>query len=252
MSVFWNAIHTVRAGAFFKKALDSNSNKDVRDQYKKSHKISEKVLLSGVILATSALLLTRSIYRAIKRHHQKKKAQKQFSNTIAPPIQNNNSTQKPIYQPDTYSDRIKQSDKILNDAKKENGTTSPITNDIWSNDIPLTDKQWQVLRELKLYKVIDNKCKLGTCYLQPQSHSENPVGSIFVNGSGIWAASDENNSLKDKDKKKGQEERTNLLDNNNANQIIKLTRLSQFMDYFVADENYNSDVLKICDIIHYL
>ena len=66
MSVFWNAVHTIRAGAYFKNALDSNSNKKAKDQYKKSHKISEKVLLSGIILATSALLLGRACYRAIK------------------------------------------------------------------------------------------------------------------------------------------------------------------------------------------
>lgn len=255
MSVFWQAIHTVRAGAYFKNALDNDSNQKAKDKYKKSHKISEKVLLSGVILATSALLLGRACFRAIKRHRKKKKVKKALSQQ--PIIQQPNTNQNFYhYSPDTYEDRIKQSEDILKQSPSNN--TVKEEDNIWGSDIPLTNNQWKALRNLKLYKIEDKNNKVGTCCLVPVSQHGSILETIYVNGSGIWQVPNlekikaENPKITKKELDQLKNDRYQLLDNNEQQQNIKLTRLSQLLPSFKTEENYLPDFLKICDIINFL
>lgn len=254
MSVFWQAIHTVRAGAYFKNALDNDSNQKAKDQYKKSHKISEKVLLSGVILATSALLLGRACFRAIKRHRRKRKVKKALAQQ--PMIQKPNTNQTSYhYSPDTYEDRIKQSQDILKQPSSNNENEE---NNIWGADIPLTNNQWKALRNLKLYKIEDKNNKIGTCCLIPVSQHGSVLETIYVNGSGIWQVPNlekikaENPKITKKELDQLRNDRYQLLDNNEQKQNIKLTRLSQLLPSFKTEENYLPDFLKICDIINFL
>lgn len=255
MSVFWNAVHTIRAGAYFKNALDNNSNQKAKDQYKKSHKISEKVLLSGIILATSALLLGRACYRAIKRHHKKRKVKKALQQQpIAPPANSGNAYH---YTPDTYENRVKDAQKILAPSKPKDTTDDEVEN-VWGGDIPLTNQQWKDLRNLKLYKVDEKRNKVGTCCLVPISKHGSVFSTIYVNGSGIWQApeADElkanNPKITKKELEEALKDRYQLLDNNEQDKVIKLTRLSQMMSMMKTAENYLPDLFKICDIIQFI
>lgn len=175
MYVFWNAIKTIRAGAYFKNALNNNNANKAKNARSNSHSISEKVLLSGIIFAATAALLCRSIYRKIKSKRKKKTGRKIIEPIQGPVLNDNNSNHPQLKKPIKSNETKEQSS---NGESKNN-------NSLFLSDYPLSYHQTKILENLKTFKVWKsdkNKIIYGTVCL---TNLDNKV-CFYVNQSGVF------------------------------------------------------------------
>lgn len=175
MYVFWNAIKTIRAGAYFKNALNNNNANKAKNARSNSHSISEKVLLSGIIFAATAALLCRSIYRKIKSKRKKKTGRKIIEPIQGPVLSDNNSNHPQLKKPIKSNETKEQS---FGDGLKHN-------NSLFLSDHPLSYHQTKILENLKTFKVWKsdkNKIVFGTVCL---TNLDNKV-CFYVNQSGVF------------------------------------------------------------------
>lgn len=176
MYVFWNAIKTIRAGAYFKNALNNNNASKAKNARNNSHLISEKVLLSGIIFAATAALLCRSIYRKIKSKRNKKKTGRKIIEPIQGPVLHDNNSNHPQLKKPVKNNETKEQN--FGDDLKHN-------NSLFLSDHPLSYHQTKILENLKTFKVWKsdkNKIVYGTVCL---TNLDNKV-CFYVNQSGIF------------------------------------------------------------------
>ena len=175
MYVFWNAIKTIRAGAYFKNALNNNNANKAKQAKSNSHSISEKVLLSGIIFAATAALLCRSIYRKIKSKRNKKKTGRKIIEPTQGPVLSDNNSSHPQLKKPIKSDEPKE--------PSDNGLKN--NNSLFLGDEPLSYHQTKILENLKTFKVWKsdkNKIVYGTVCL---TNLDNKV-CFYVNQSGVF------------------------------------------------------------------
>lgn len=177
MYVFWNAIKTIRAGAYFKNALNNNNANKAKNARSNSHSISEKVLLSGIIFAATAALLCRSIYRKVKSKRNKRKTGRKIIEPIRGPVLSDDNTSRPqLKKPVKNNDTTKEQNSN-NDMAKHTS--------LFLGDDPLSYHQTKILENLKTFKVWKsdkNKIVYGTVCL---TDLDNKV-CFYVNQSGIF------------------------------------------------------------------
>lgn len=233
---FINIIKTLRSGAYFGQALENNncdSIRQARDKDPNKDKISTKLIYSGIIFATTALIAGRSIYKwgkskinkMIKKHkaknkaYQEKQRQEALKNdkpievptgqTINAPIiaspKSQSQNDKPIFVP-------QKSDQQIIDTKQET--------DKFAYDIPLSSAGIELLSNLKLFRNIKDKNKFGTYYLKAQTKNNEKI--IMFNNSGIF------------------DTKHNLLFNENNN----LIDLSELLNKY--NSMYHYDLCQLC------
>lgn len=176
MYVFWNAIKTIRAGAYFKNALNNNNANKAKRAKSNSHSISEKVLLSGIIFAATAALLCRSIYRKIKSKRNKKKTGRKIIEPTQGPVLSDNNSNRPQLKKPIKNDELKE--QSFDNGLKNN-------NSLFFSDEPLSYHQTKILENLKTFKVWKsdkNKITYGTVCL---TNLDNKV-CFYVNQSGVF------------------------------------------------------------------
>lgn len=178
MYVFWNAIKTIRAGAYFKNALNNNNANKAKQAKSNSHSISEKVLLSGIIFAATAALLCRSIYRKIKSKRNKKKTGRKIIEPTQGPVLSDNNSNHP---------KLKKPEPVKNNETKEQNFDNGLKNNnsLFLGDEPLSYHQTKILENLKTFKVWKsdkNKIVYGTVCL---TNLDNKV-CFYVNQSGVF------------------------------------------------------------------
>lgn len=196
MSSLWAIIKASRAGAYFLSALNAGGTGDLRSKWKENKNWRNRLLLSGVIAASTIAISARTIYRAGKRANAKRKAKQQerYKNTGAPHLKiyddygntpgsfrSNGTPNQPVkVEPQVIE---KQPETVINPSNEIDDRPKGKEEQVkgrFNADMICTSDQYLFPRTLKFMEV-DSNNEMPNSVKIDYSH-----GSWYVNGSGIF------------------------------------------------------------------
>lgn len=187
---FWQGIKSMRSVAYFKQALDSGGTQDLRQKWKENPRWRDRIMLSGVICASTLVLFGRSLYRkaksAFKKHKEKKAERKQ--QMLTTDFDEGKTLSKPVV---TEKEVVPVDEEQINDSPQSFYHQEPDVDDIdslFESDAIPTNRMYQLEGNLISLRVSTTKVDRPNSILITLGDSK-----YYLNGSGIF--DNEHNSI---------------------------------------------------------
>ena len=197
---FWQGIKSLRSVAYFKEAMDSGGTESLQQKWKDNPRFRDRLLLSGVICASTVALFSRSLYRRIKRHNEarrkeKAREQKALNNSfndnyslVEPNKEDQLPQKQPIITPPIKKDN---GDVIIQPENKDFDTQDyyqkPVEIDdidaMFESDALPTQKMYNMSGKIQHMRFITTKIDRPNCVLVIDNDDDH---RYYINGSGIF------------------------------------------------------------------
>ena len=195
MMGMWAAIKSIRAVSYFKMALNRGGTGDLKDKWHENKGgYREKVMLSGVIAATTIALATRGIWRwgkKKKEKHDQKKRDEEQNRKIAE-LQKQQEAQNNLFQAQQNQPAQAEPTIINPTSPVEDGVATPLgatsmeqepdESDPFAVDAPIGANRFNLERDLVIMKV---SAESNDMYAKVTTNNEGEP-DFYVTGSGIY------------------------------------------------------------------
>lgn len=192
MAGMWAAIKSIRAVSYFKMALNRGGTGDLKDKWHDNKSgYREKVILSGVIAASTIAIATRGLWRwgkKKKENHDRKKHEAEQNRKIAE-LEKQQAQQSALFQ-QQQNQQPQQEPQVLNPTTPvEDGVATPLDStpqdmddtDPFSIDAPIGARRFDLERDLIVLRVSSESNERFAKIIGNGSEPE-----LYVTGSGIY------------------------------------------------------------------
>lgn len=197
--MFWQGIKSLRSVAYFKEAMDAGGTESLQQKWKDNPRWRDRLILSGVICASTVALLGRSVYRKVKGNIKKNKKKKEreqkkldndFVNnySLSKPMTNESDNNKPkVIEPQVEDN----GDVIIRPSKQDINTDNyynkPTEIDdidqMFEEDAMPTQEMYHMGGKIKHMRYVTTAIDRPNCVLVVDNDDDK---KYYINGSGIF------------------------------------------------------------------
>lgn len=200
--MFWQGIKSLRSVAYFKEAMDSGGTESLQQKWKDNPRWRDKLILSGVICASTVALLGRSVYRKVKssvakNKKKREKQQKQLDNSFKDKYSLSEPTPAPtksvpINEPVVTQPKTQDNGDVIirpsrNDFDTDNYYHKPTEIDdidqMFEDDAIPTQEMYHMGGKIKHMRYVTTAIDRPNCILVIDNDDDK---KYYINGSGIF------------------------------------------------------------------